>query len=177
MFFLYIYGSFEYLVGLKNFLSSNYCSIPLWFFYCTLLWLRILICARWCLVIQFFVKIQRMKDTESRNKASTKRIQKNEGHSQPGPYKPLPQVKSILNRCIANNNRQRWWEYWITYPNPSTKRNMEVRWNGKPGTDIIHATVLSIWDTLRKPPLAIWRWLQETTAPLWIFPSFSFGGQ
>ncbi len=42
----------------------------------------------WPMMPEFFVKIQRIQDTESQNKASTKRIQKNEGHSQPGPYKP-----------------------------------------------------------------------------------------
>ncbi len=53
-----------------------------------------------------------------------------QAHIRNGPIrKPLPVVKKfIINRCIANNNRQRWRKYCITYPNPSTKRNMEVRW-------------------------------------------------
>jgi hypothetical protein len=56
---------------------------------------------------------------------------------------------------------------------------MEVRWNGKPGTDIIHSTVLHMGHAEKRKPLslAIWRWLQEPTVPPWILPSFSFGSQ
>ncbi len=82
----------------KNFLSSNLCSIPLWFLLHIIMIEYIKYMPDDARLHNFSSNSANTGSSESGHKASQKRIQKNEGHSQPGPLWATDQSESLFHR-------------------------------------------------------------------------------